>query len=157
MMIHPNGKEMGILAGVVAVGLMVSSCGPKESAMKKADLNQDNRISTAEMDRALVNAVFDQADRNRNGSVDYREWRRIFPEMSEEEFSKHDLGSRGSFTREEAVAYCAKKKTFDKLVGKVDTSGNGFIDPSEAEVFRDQLRAAEGKNSVQKLDSLLNR
>ncbi len=107
------------------------------------------------MEGALVNAIFKAADRNRNGSVNYAEWKRIFPEMSEEEYAKHDLGSKGSFTRQEAQAYCEKKGTFDKLVGGMDTSGDGIIDAAEAGAFKEKLRAAPGANPVQKLESLM--
>ena len=123
--------------------------------MKKADLDGDGSISTAEFDRALVDAVFDKSDRDRNGSVNYAEWKKIFPDMTEEEYAKHDLGSKGEFTREEAIAHCAEKKTFHKLVGRIDSNGNGIIDPEEAQAFSAELDAADGANEVQKLDSLL--
>ena len=123
--------------------------------MKRADLNADGKVSTGEMERHLVDAIFDAADRNRDGSVNHAEWQKIFPDVTAEEFAKHDLGKTGSFTRAEGHAYCDRKGTFDKLVGKVDSSGDGIIDRAEAGAFKEKLRAAPGANSVQRLDHVL--
>lgn len=139
------------LAG--AAVLLVSSCS---SAAKRADLNKNGKISTEELNKALVKAVFEAADENRDGSVTFEEWKQVFPDSTKKKFQAHDLGKNGSFTLEEALTYCKKHKTFDKLVGKVDSNGDGIIDKEEAGKFQDKMAATQGDNEVQKLKTLAN-
>lgn len=140
-------------AQVMLAALLVNSCS---SAAKKADSNKDGKISTEELNQALVKAVFEAADENRNGSVTFEEWKLIFPEASKTEFHDTDLGKSGSFTLVEAFAYCEKQKTFDQLVKKIDSNGDGVIDKEEAGVFYDKMHETKGDNEVQKLKKLMN-
>lgn len=140
-----------ILAGTVA--LLGSSC---TSAMKKADLNKDDKISTEELNQALVSAIFDAADKNGNGRITCDEWRLVFPKVTQKKFNTHALGKNGDFTLPEALAYCGKEKTFDKLVNKIDLNSDGIIDKQEAANFQEKMQAAEGENDIQKLKTLAN-
>ncbi|MFK5922359.1 MAG: EF-hand domain-containing protein [Verrucomicrobiota bacterium] len=140
-----------ILAGTAA--LLSSSC---TSAMKKADLNKDDKISTEELNKALVSAIFDAADKNGNGSVTYDEWKLVFPKVTKKRFNTHALGKNGNFTLPEALAYCEKEGTFDKLVNKIDLNKDGIIDKEEAANFQQKMQAAEGNNDIQKLKTLAN-
>lgn len=139
------------LAGALA--LLGSSCS---SAAKRADLNKDGKISTEELNKVLVKAVFEAADENGNGSVTFEEWKQVFPDATKKKFTANNLGKSGSFTLEEALAYCKKHKTFDKLVAKIDSNGDGIIDKEEAGKFQDKMEAAEGSNEMQKLKTLAN-
>jgi Ca2+-binding EF-hand superfamily protein len=136
-----------------AAALLGSSCS---SATKRADLNKDGKISTEELNNALVKAVFKAADENGNGSVTFEEWKQVFPDSTKKKFQAHDLGKEGAFTLEDALAYCSKNKTFDKLVAKIDSNGDGIIDKEEAGKFQDKMEATEGGNEVQKLKTLAN-
>ena len=143
----------GCAALACVATLLVSSCS---SAAKRADLNEDGKISIEELNQALVKAVFEAADENGDGSVTFEEWKQVFPKTTKREFMAHDLGKSGAFTLKEAQAYCKKHKTFDKLVGKVDSNGDGIIDKEEAGNFQDKMEAAQGDNEVQKLKTLAN-
>lgn len=140
-------------AVTAATALLGSSCS---SAMKRADVNDDGKISTTELNRVLVVAVFEAADKNGDGIVTYDEWKLVFPEVTKEKFQANGLGESGSFTLEDALAYCKKHKVFDKLVAQIDSNGDGIIDKQEAGDFQDEMKAAEGSNDVQKLKTLAN-
>ncbi|NOX98523.1 MAG: hypothetical protein GXP30_02135 [Verrucomicrobia bacterium] len=136
-----------------AVALLGSSCS---SALKQADTNSDGKLATDELNKALVKAVFEAADENGNGSVTHEEWKQVFPGSTKKKFMAHDLGKNGSFTLDEALSYCKKHKTFDKLAAKVDSNGDGIIDKEEAGKFQDKMEAAQGENQAQKLKTLAN-
>ena len=136
-----------------AAAILATSCS---SAAKRADTNKDGKISTEELNEALVQAVFKAADENRDGSVTFEEWKQVFPDTTKKKFQAHDLGKNGSFTLEEALVYSKTHKTFDKLVSKVDSNGDGIIDKEEAGNFQDKMEATQGDNEVQKLKTLAN-
>ncbi|MCF6314040.1 MAG: hypothetical protein L3J39_16455 [Verrucomicrobiales bacterium] len=139
------------LAGATA--LFGSACS---SAVKRADINKDGKISTDELERALVLAVFEAADDNGNGSVTFEEWKKVFPKTTKSKFSSHDLGRTGAFTLDEALTYCKKHKSFTKLVKGIDDNSDGFIDKEEATKFHEKMQASEGDNSLEKLKTLVN-
>ena len=139
------------LAGATA--LLASSCS---SAMKQADTNKDGKISTDELNEALVIAVFGAADANGNGSVTYEEWQKVFPEVTKKKFLDAVPSDSEQITLEESLAYCKKHKTFDKLLNRIDSNGNGIIDKAEAEKFQQEMQKAKGDNKTQKLKTLTN-
>ena len=139
------------LAGATA--LLASSCS---SAMKQADTNKDGKISTDELNEALVRAVFGAADANGNGSVTYEEWQKVFPEVTKKKFLDAVPSDSEQITLEESLAYCKKHKTFDKLLNRIDSNGNGIIDKAEAEKFQQEMQKAKGDNKTQKLKTLTN-
>lgn len=139
------------LAGATA--LLASSCS---SAMKQADTNKDGKISTDELNKALVTAIFRAADANGNGSITFEEWQKVFPEVTKKKFLDTIPGDSDKFTLEESLAYCKKHKTFDKLVNRIDSNGDGIIDKEEAGKFQQAMQKAEGSNQAQKLKTLKN-
>lgn len=138
---------------VGATALLASSCS---SAMKQADTNKDGKISTDELNVALVTAVFGAADANGNGSVTYEEWQKVFPETTKKKFMDTLPGDNDEFNLEESLTYCKKHKTFDKLVNRIDSNGDGIIDKAEAEKFQQEMQKAKGDNKTQKLKNLTN-
>jgi hypothetical protein len=147
------------LAGMAA--LLGSSCSSMTkradaSPAGRADGNKDGKISTDELNKALVKGVFEAADENGNGSVILAEWKLVFPDATKEKFQAIDQSNNGSFNLEEALAYCEKQKTFDQLVNKIDSNGDGIIDKEEAGVFYDKMQGAKGDNEAQKLKTLID-
>ena len=139
------------LAGATA--LLASSCS---SAMKRADTNKDGKISTDELNEALVTAVFGAADANGNGSVTYEEWQKVFPEVTKKKFMDTLPGDSDEFNLGDSLTHCKKHKTFDKLVNRIDSNGDGIIDKTEADKFQQEMQKAKGDNKIQKLKTLTN-
>ncbi len=124
--------------------------------MKKADTNKDGKISTDELNRALITAVFRAADANGNGSITFEEWQKVFPQVTKKKFMDTIPGDSEQFTLEESLAYCKTHKTFDKLVNRIDSNGDGIIEKAEAEKFQQAMQKAKGSNTTQKLKTLTN-
>ncbi|MCF6312555.1 MAG: EF-hand domain-containing protein [Verrucomicrobiales bacterium] len=124
--------------------------------MKQADTNKDGKISTDELNEALVTAVFTAADANANGSITFEEWQKVFPEVTKKKFMDTIPGDNEQFTLVESLAYCKKHKTFDKLMNRIDSNGDGIIDKAEADKFQQAMQKAKGSNETQKLKTLTN-
>ena len=144
-----DGLRLAAMACAVSA---VASCA--ESAKDHADRNGDGRLSNQEVEYALTEAVFLKSDVNGDGTVTFVEWQKIYPDAKQSEFLRKNPSGKNAYTFEDTLAVFQKDKVFDRLIAKIDTDSNGYIDEKEAGVFWDAYAVAPGGNEVQKLGSM---
>ena len=119
-----------------------------------ADDDNSGALSPAEVERALLTAIFDKGDPNGDGKISYAEVTAAAPKYPRSRFDARDADGDGYVTPAELDEYAKNHDNFEALIASMDSNGDGEIDRDEAAAFNARLEATPGNTSLEKLYNL---
>ncbi len=134
---------VAIVVGALAVSATVPALAQRLSPahmLTRADLNKDGQVTKAEFQQARL-SLFDRLDRNRDGYLDSSDMpRRLLArnqigEDLQELMQAFDRNGDGRVGLEEFAAGPSY------VFASADTDGNGVIDATELQIFRQKVEA----------------
>ena len=142
---------------LVATGAFtLASCETPQTRLQSVDTDRDGQLNVSELEVALTNVVWGISDADGDGKVTYAEILKADPESPKREFLRNDTDSSGTLSRAELGSAIERKGAFKELSKKIDTDGDGVINPDEAAVFHDAMAAADGAQNFKQLEKVLN-
>jgi Ca2+-binding EF-hand superfamily protein len=139
------------VGGCAAAAALLSSCATNNIA----DANKDGVLTVPELETALVDAIIEYSDKDRDGSVTFAEWSAVNDAADASLFRQRDLNYDGTLDRAEALKSTQQSDTWDRLIAKIDLNGDGKIDESEKAAFRTEMAKADD-DQVNKLRAIAN-
>ena len=136
---------------VSAVAILMAGASCSTSSFSVADTDNDNRVSPAEFDRYMLEAIFAQADADGDGKVTFGEWKTANPAADAAKFKAPDSNRDGAVTPGEAKAHFDRYGTMSDLFTKIDTNSDGYLTEDEIAVFKEKLEAQSGSTPLQRL------
>ena len=121
----PIGIGVGSALGLV-------SCA-SDSEFCRADVNGDQELTIEEIENRLVEAIFEKADKNRDGRVTSAEWSVVNPNTPVVHFYSRDTNKDEVIELQEFQDYVDETKMFDQALAKLDPSGDGCVSCLESE------------------------
>ncbi len=88
---------------LAATALLLPSC-KENDGFTMADTDKDDRISPAEFERYMLEAVYAEADADSNSQITYEEWQAANPDADKAKFYAPDKNGDKVVTPEEAKA-----------------------------------------------------
>ncbi len=131
----------------IAIGTLCSGCASRtdtaaapnwEEQFRKADLNNDGRVSRDEFGQLMIEDAFRLFDANKDGVVTLKEY--VANGGSPAAFSKIDRNGDGKVTLEEAKS---SKFAIDAMTVSfygADTNNDGYVTMDEALSYRERVR-----------------
>ena len=133
-------KQHLCLAALLLGGVWgLTSCAGK-SEFSRADLNNDDRVTTEEIEDRLVEAIFEKEDHNNDGRVTAAEWGQVNPNSSADLYAVRDTNGDKVVDLKEFQDYADSSGMFDRALAQLDPNHDGFVSPVEAE----KILAASG-------------
>ena len=105
-----------------------------------ADTNKDNKISPAECNRYMLEAIYAETDADGDSKVTFQEWKQTNPGAEQKKFSVPDADKDGVVTPAETKAHFERAGTLSDLFTKMDADGSGYVTRSEAIAFDARLK-----------------
>ena len=148
-------RNLSSLAGLLATSgtaalLFLSGCS-YERNFRFADTNNDGTISSEEFDRYMMEAVYGEADTNKDSKITWTEWKTANPGADKRKFSQPDTNRDQVITPAEAKAHFERQGTLDDLFDKIDTGDDDMLDREEVRKFKEKMEAQSGSTPLQKL------
>lgn len=119
--------------GIVIGGVWGFVSCASESEFSRADTNNDQQVSTEEVEDRLIEAIFEKEDRNRDGKVTPIEWSAVNPNCSIAHFHSRDTNKDQAIGLDEFQKYADDTKMFDKALLKLDPNKDGMISSAESQ------------------------
>jgi Ca2+-binding EF-hand superfamily protein len=132
-----------------ASALLVASCSSTDG-FKAADTNKNGSVSKSEFERYMLEAIYAEADANRDSKITFEEWKAANPETKKSRFKAPDTNSDGSITPAEAEAHFDRQGTLDDLFSQIDTNGDKSLSRAEIVAFKEKMAALSG-TPIQKI------
>jgi Ca2+-binding EF-hand superfamily protein len=138
----------------LAIGtlLFATSCATTDPA----DTNKDGILSVPELESAMVDAIINYSDQNRDGQLTFAEWQAANSKADASLFHKRDLNGDGKVDRAEAIKSTSDSDLWARLIAKIDLDGDGIIDESEKSAFRAEMAKGDQENQVNRLIEITN-
>ena len=145
-------KRCGFFFLIIAIGPLVAGCSGS-NAFRLADADKDSKVSPAEFDRYMLEAIFAEADANSDSKVTFEEWKSANPDADPVKFKVPDTDKDGSVTPAEAKRHFDRVGTMADLFAKIDTGGDGYLTKEEVRAFKQKLESQSGSTPIQKLSN----
>ena len=147
---RPNDQ----IAACLAIGtlLFATSCATHDPA----DTNKDGILSVPELESAMVHAIINHSDQNRDGQLTFAEWQAANSQADADLFHKRDLNADGKVDHAEAIKATSDSNLWARLISKIDLNGDGIIDESEKAAFRAEMEKGERGDEVNRLIEIAN-
>ena len=116
-----------------------------------ADTDKDGKVSPAECDRYMLEAIYAEADANGDSKVTFEEWKQANPDADKKKFRVADANKDGVVTPSETKAHFDREGTMSDLFKKLDTDGSGYVTRDEAVAFEEKLEKQSGSTPIQRL------
>jgi Ca2+-binding EF-hand superfamily protein len=117
---------------------LLASCRQAETdrdIFLEMDTNKDGKLSLKEVNTFSLPRLYGRFDTDGDAVVTLDDVRAIDPKFDAKQFEARDLDGNGKVTFREYRRYAEKNGVLNKLFGKVDTDGDGYITKPEADVY----------------------
>ena len=135
---------------VSTVALLFSACATPPDSFKIADTSGDGRVESAEFGRYMLEAIYAEADANRDKKITFEEWKAANPDAEQGKFKAPDRNRDGVVTPQEAKRHFDRQGTMEDLFDKIDANNDGYVTREENAAFKKKLEAQSG-TPLQKL------
>jgi len=129
-----QAKLLPPVCAVTAISAALLSC-TTTSTFDTTDTNSDDRLSTAEVRKALTKGVFDASDTDGDDRVTLEEWKAANPGSEESLFTERDLNKDGVVTRQEFAKHVEDNGTFDRVIAELDPGNDGTVSTADFDAF----------------------
>ena len=135
----------------IASAQLLASCSSTDG-FKMADTNMNESVSQSEFERYMLEAIYAEADANRDSKITYEEWKTANPDTKKSRFKAPDKNRDGAVTPAEAKAHFDREGTLRNLFSKIDTNGDDALSREEIVAFKEKMAAMSG-TPIQKLSN----
>lgn len=147
--------RLSLLLPAVVSAALLAGCADRDIYLL-ADTDGDGKVSQAEFERFMLEAIFTEADADGDGKVTYAEHKAANPSIDAARSKAIDANGDGVITPAEAKAYSDKHQGLAQLFAKIDTDKDGYLSRSEVETFYTVATESAGSTRLEKLSNAAN-